>query len=213
MKDCSNSIATTPELLQSNAKPSIYPVIKILYTLIDVNPYIPMITGKIRVLLCLVVVGSELFDFTATHQGPYSKSREISKSRDRMLWWSHCFETWVASWQLLLRCPSNVRAIAEVCSKSRRLRDFTISCGKTSIHLVNRGPVGIHQWLCHIYAGPHWFRLVAYSAPSHYLNQCWVIANWTPRNKLQWNTNQNTKRFIHENASENIFSVKWRRFC
>ena len=150
MKDCSNSITTTPELLQSNAKPSIYPVIKILYTLIDVNPYIPMITGKIRVLLCLVVVGSALFDFTATHQGPYSKSREISKSRDWMFGWSHCFEIWVASWQLWLRCPSNVRAIAEVCSKSRRLRDFTRSCGKTSIHLVNRGPVGIHQWLCGI---------------------------------------------------------------
>ena len=27
---------------------------------------------------------------------------------------------------------------------------------------------------------------------------------WTLRNKLQWNFNQNTKLFIHENASENI---------
>ena len=54
--------------------------------------------------------------------------------------------------------------------------------------------------------GQHWFRqwLVAYSAPSHYLNQCWVIANWTLRNKLQWNFYQNTKLFIYENASENI---------
>ena len=52
----------------------------------------------------------------------------------------------------------------------------------------------------------HWFRkwLVAYSAPSHYLNQCWVIVNWTLWNKLQWNFNQNTKLFIPENASENI---------
>ena len=34
----------------------------------------------------------------------------------------------------------------------------------------------------------HWFRqrLVAYSAPSHYLNQCWIIVNWTLRNKVQW---------------------------
>ena len=40
--------------------------------------------------------------------------------------------------------------------------------------------------------------------PNHYLNQCWVIVNWTQRNKLQWNCNQNTKFFIHENASENI---------
>ena len=42
------------------------------------------------------------------------------------------------------------------------------------------------------------------SAPSHYLNQCWVIVNWTLGNKFQWNFNQNTKLFIHENASENV---------
>ena len=42
------------------------------------------------------------------------------------------------------------------------------------------------------------------STPSHYLNQCWVIINWTLGNKLQWNFNQNTRLFIHENASENI---------
>ena len=28
--------------------------------------------------------------------------------------------------------------------------------------------------------------LVACSAPSHYLNQCWLFINWTVRNKLQW---------------------------
>ena len=52
----------------------------------------------------------------------------------------------------------------------------------------------------------HWFIkwLVTYSAPSHYLNQCWVIVNWTLGNKLQWNFNQNAQLFIHENASENI---------
>ena len=43
----------------------------------------------------------------------------------------------------------------------------------------------------------------AYLAPSHYLNQCQAIVNWTPRNKLQWNFFQDTKFFIHENASEN----------
>ena len=52
----------------------------------------------------------------------------------------------------------------------------------------------------------HWFRkwLGASSAPSHYLNQCWVIVNLTIRNKLKWNFNQNTKLFISKNASENI---------
>ena len=36
-----------------------------------------------------------------------------------------------------------------------------------------------------------------------YLNQHWIIVNWTIRNKLQWNFNQSTKRFIHKNAFEN----------
>ena len=45
---------------------------------------------------------------------------------------------------------------------------------------------------------------VAYSAPSHYLNQCWIIYNWPPRNKFQLNFTQNTKLFIHDNVYENI---------
>ena len=42
--------------------------------------------------------------------------------------------------------------------------------------------------------------------PSHYLNQCWVIVNWTVRNKLvkQWNLNRNFIIFIKENALENV---------
>ena len=40
-------------------------------------------------------------------------------------------------------------------------------------------------------------------APSHYLNQCWNIVNWTLRNKLQWNFNRNSNIFIRENALEN----------
>ena len=47
-------------------------------------------------------------------------------------------------------------------------------------------------------------QITAYSAPSHYPNQCWRIVNWTLRDKRQWNFNQNTKFFIHENAFENI---------
>ena len=60
----------------------------------------------------------------------------------------------------------------------------------------------IRQWTNH-----HWFRqwLIAGSAPSHYLNQCWNIVNWTNRNKLQWSRNRNTYIFIQENTLENIF--------
>ena len=60
--------------------------------------------------------------------------------------------------------------------------------------------------ICVSELGQHWFRqwLVVYSAPSHYLNQCWITVDWNLRNKLQWNFNQNTKLIIHENASGNI---------
>ena len=48
--------------------------------------------------------------------------------------------------------------------------------------------------------GQHWFRymyrLVACSAPSHCLNHCWLIVNWTPGNKFQWNLNRNYTIFI-----------------
>ena len=47
-------------------------------------------------------------------------------------------------------------------------------------------------------------QIMAYLAPSHYLNQCLPIVNWTLRNKLKWNFNQNTNLFIHKNASEYI---------
>ena len=40
--------------------------------------------------------------------------------------------------------------------------------------------------------------------PSHYLNQCWDIVNWTLRKKLQWNINRNSNSFIQENAFENV---------
>ena len=39
--------------------------------------------------------------------------------------------------------------------------------------------------------------------PSHYLNQCWNIVNWSFGNKLQWNLNRNRYIFIHENPFEN----------
>ena len=52
----------------------------------------------------------------------------------------------------------------------------------------------------------HWFRewLVAWQVPSHYLNQCWIILNWTHGNKLHWNLNGNLYIFIQENAFENV---------
>ena len=66
----------------------------------------------------------------------------------------------------------------------------------------------------HICVGNHWVRLwlVTWSAPSHYLNQCWDIVNWTLRNKLQWTLNRNSNLFIQENHLK-VSSAKWRPFC
>ena len=60
--------------------------------------------------------------------------------------------------------------------------------------------------ICVSELGQHWFRKWhgACSAPSHSLNQCCLVVNWTFRNKRQWNLIQNTKLFIHENAFENV---------
>ena len=60
--------------------------------------------------------------------------------------------------------------------------------------------------ICVSESGQHWFRywLATYFAPSHYLNECWVIVNWTPRNKPRWNFIQNKKLYIHENVSKSI---------
>ena len=46
--------------------------------------------------------------------------------------------------------------------------------------------------------------LVAYSTWSHYLNQCWVIANWNLGNKLQWNFDQVQSFSFTKNVSENV---------
>ena len=53
--------------------------------------------------------------------------------------------------------------------------------------------------------GEHWFGwwVVAHVAPNHYLNQSLLIVNWSLRNKLQWNCNQNSTIFIQENVFEN----------
>ena len=57
----------------------------------------------------------------------------------------------------------------------------------------------------------HWIRLsviqiMACSPPSHYLNQCWFIVNWTLRNKFKWNYNLDLNIVIQENSFWYIIS-------
>ena len=78
--------------------------------------------------------------------------------------------------------------------EQRQTTDDAVLC------IVNRywNQVWDHGWGCLIHL------LVACSAPSHYLNQCWLIVNWTPGNIFQWNLNQNSIIFIQENTVENV---------
>ena len=46
----------------------------------------------------------------------------------------------------------------------------------------------------------HICALVAWTAPSHYLNQCWNIVDWAHRNKFLWKWNSYI--FIQENVIE-----------
>ena len=51
-------------------------------------------------------------------------------------------------------------------------------------------------------------KFLACTALSHYVNQCWLIVNWTLRNKFQSNSNRNTKLFIMK-----MLSATWQPFC
>ena len=87
-------------------------------------------------------------------------------------------------------------------------RNLVLPCVVDFRLCLTHFPLVTHIWVSE--SGQHWFRqwLVAYSAPSHYLNQCWFIVNWTFTNKLYWCFNQNTKLYIHKNASQNIVCEK-----
>ena len=79
------------------------------------------------------------------------------------------------------------------CIWKYRLRIF--SEGDELSHLF------LEPQICVKKSGQHWFRqwLVAYLAPSHYLNKCWFIVNWTPEKKFQWNLNRNFIIFFQGN--------------
>ena len=89
------------------------------------------------------------------------------------------------------------------------IRGFTVCEIELSLKTVDfavNSYVPLVPHICVSESGQHWFRqwLLAYSVPTHYLNQCSLIVHRTLRNKLQWNLNQNSKIFIEENAFESV---------
>ena len=98
---------------------------------------------------------------------------------------------------------------------SCNIKTTTYMCRNAEIHCMYPlvfalAHLSLVPHICINEAGPNWLRqwLVTCWAPSHHLNQCWDIVNWTLRKKLQWNFNQNTKLLIHENASKSIVCEK-----
>ena len=47
----------------------------------------------------------------------------------------------------------------------------------------------------------------SHQGTNNYLNQCWNIANWTLKNKLQWTLNRNWNIFIKKNAFKNVVTT------
>ena len=86
-------------------------------------------------------------------------------------------------------------ALYQICDSGKLLSPFFASQHWT------HPPIVPH--ICVSESGQHGFGQwrVAYSPPSHHLNQCWFIVN---RNKYQWIFNQYAKLFVHKNLHENI---------
>ena len=81
-------------------------------------------------------------------------------------------------------------------------------------HIWYINPSPIVRNLCLSESDQHWFRkwLVAYSAPSHYPNQSWVIVNWALTNKIQSNLNQIAILSLKKMHMRISFPI-WRPFC
>ena len=87
-----------------------------------------------------------------------------------------------------------------------------IGCSTHTIHGNGRklgyfvNSFSLVHHICVIEWGQHWLRQwhVAYSAPSHSLNQCSVIINWTHRTNFSEILVEKIVFFIQENAIENV---------
>ena len=58
--------------------------------------------------------------------------------------------------------------------------------------------------------GQLWFQVMAW--PSHCLDQCWHIVNWTVGNNFHWNLNQNIKLLFNEMHLKMLSAKCW-PFC
>ena len=113
--------------------------------------------------------------------------------------------------EILLIGPSGTNfseILIEIYTFSFKKMHFKMLSGKLAAILslpqcVNTLRPELNDWL--VTKGPieNNAYMNQYTEPSHCLNQCWFIVNWTLGNNCQWNLNQNNI-FIQENAFENV---------
>ena len=99
------------------------------------------------------------------------------------------------------------RCISLIWVWTLKIEDY--SCISQGGQWVIQGMLTHWGWVTHICISKlshHCFKQwhVPCMVPSHYLNQCWIIVNWTIANKFQWNFYCNSNIFSEENMFENV---------
>ena len=88
------------------------------------------------------------------------------------------FSKWPPFFNMTATFPA-YRGITVWIQKRQNVKGNWLTC------CMNMDIVG--RAFCTLSSPPHAsVNSVAYSAPNHYLNKCWVIDNWALGNKLQW---------------------------
>ena len=99
-----------------------------------------------------------------------------------------CYWIYTITWALL--------------SKRKNVNRLSISQINLADVLTHGGEWRINATIDDTAIGSDWF------VPSHYLNQCWHVGNWTVRNKHHSNVYQNTF-FPYETKNLKMLSGKW----
>ena len=101
-----------------------------------------------------------------------------SNAENASIWWHH--HVGLPNWTSLFRYFSD-HLLNMTFSFDRHCHSLATAAPNEyehdQINLTHLPPV---PHICVIELGQHWFRwwLVAYSVPSHYLNQCWIGLDW-----------------------------------
>ena len=140
-------------------------------------------------MYCTVIIGK--IDIETWQQG-------ASLTREFGLVWSPRLRLEIPLLAWLVTVTLQWRHMSAMMSQITTLDCLFNSSGDTKTRLKRLCITGLCEENCRWPVDSPW------TAPSHYLNQCWNIVDRTLGNKLQWNFNRNSNIFIQENAFENV---------